>query len=71
MTRAKLAELIGKDIKTLSNWEKANPELIRLINQGIALDEQIEEAEKHLEKLKEIKEQAAKGKLNLKTHKEH
>jgi transcriptional regulator with XRE-family HTH domain len=66
MTRAKLAELIGKDIKTLSNWEKANPELIRLINQGIALDEQINEAERNLEKLKYIKEKADKGRLNVK-----
>jgi transcriptional regulator with XRE-family HTH domain len=65
MTRAELAELIGKDVKTLRNWEKNNPELIKLINQGLAIDEQIEEIEKHLKKLKEIKERANKSKLNL------
>jgi hypothetical protein len=65
MTRAELAELIGKDVKTLRNWEKTNPELIKLINQGLALDEQIDELEKYLKKLKEIKDKASKGKLNL------
>jgi hypothetical protein len=65
MTRTELAELIGKDVKTLRNWEKNNSELIRLINQGLALDEQIEEIERHLKKLKEIKEKASKSKINL------
>ena len=65
MTRAELAELLGKDVKTLRNWEKNNPEIIRLINQGLALDEQIEEIERHLKKLKEIKEKASEGKLKL------
>jgi prefoldin subunit 5 len=65
MTRVELAELLGKDVKTLRNWEKNNPELIRLINQGLAIDEQIEELERHLKKLKEIKEKANNGKINL------
>ncbi|WP_041956869.1 hypothetical protein [Sulfurospirillum arsenophilum] len=66
MTRAELAKLIGKDVKTLNNWEKTNPELVKLINQGLALDEHIEEVEKSLKKLKEIKESANSGKFKLK-----
>lgn len=66
MTRAELAKLIGKDVKTLNNWEKTNPELVKLINQGLALDEYIEEIEKNLQKLKDIKESANSGKFKLK-----
>ena len=66
MTRADLAKKIGKDVKTLNNWEKNNPELVKLINQGLALDEQIEEARRNLQRLEEIKEMANSGKFQLK-----
>lgn len=66
MTRAELAKKIGKDVKTLNNWEKNNPELVKLINQGLALDEQIEEAKRNLQRLEEIKEKANSGKFQLK-----
>lgn len=66
MTRAELAKKIGKDVKTLNNWEKNNPELVKLINQGLALDEQIEEARRNLQRLEEIKEMANSGKFQLK-----
>lgn len=40
--------------------------LIRLINQGFALDESIAVTEQHLENLKAIKEKANSGKFKLK-----
>ena len=66
MTRKELAELIGVDIKTLSNWEKDRPELVRLINLGLQTDKQIEETRKLLAKLEEIEQRASSGKFQLK-----
>jgi len=66
LTKQELAELLGTTRPTLNKWEKERPELIRLINQGLALDETIEEAEKHLDRLKEIKSKSNQGKLNYK-----
>jgi len=66
MEKKDLANLFGVSLKTLYNWEKDKPELVRLINQGLALDDQIEEVERHLEKLKEIKLKANTKKLRLK-----
>jgi len=65
MTRQDLAKQLNITRNTLTNWEKEKPELIRLINQGLALDDQIEETKKFLEKLQKIKENANNGKLNL------
>lgn len=66
MTRQELAEKLNITRNTLTNWEKEKPELIRLINQGLALDEQISETKKFLEKLEKIKEKASNNKINLK-----
>ena len=66
MNRQELAELLGITRNTLTNWEKEKPHLVRLINQGLALDDQIEEVERSLKKLKEIKEKANSGKFKLK-----
>ncbi|WP_326833113.1 helix-turn-helix domain-containing protein [Campylobacter portucalensis] len=67
MTRQELAELLNISRGTLNNWEKEKPELIRLINQGLALDEQIEETKKYLEKLENIQKRAITSKkINLK-----
>lgn len=67
MTRQELAELLNISRGTLNNWEKEKPELIRLINQGLALDEQIEETRKYLEKLESIQKRALiSKKINLK-----
>ena len=66
MNKDELAKLLGVSLKTLYNWEKEKPDLVRLINQGLALDESIEETRKHLERLEAIKENASKGKFNLK-----
>lgn len=64
MNRQELAELLNISRGTLNNWEKEKPELIRLINQGLALDEQIKETEIYLKKLEAIKEKAGSEKIN-------
>ena len=66
MTRQELAEKLNITRNTLTNWEKEKPELIRLINQGLALDDQILETQKFLEKLEKIKEKSNNGKINIK-----
>lgn len=66
MTRKELAELVDVDIKTLSNWERDKPELVRLINLGLQTDIQIEETRKLLEKLEAIEKKASSGKFELK-----
>ncbi|WP_457746557.1 MerR family transcriptional regulator [Sulfurimonas sp.] len=66
MNKQELAKMMGISLKTLYNWEKEKPDLVRLINQGLALDQSIEETRKHLERLEQIKENASNGKFNLK-----
>jgi predicted site-specific integrase-resolvase len=66
MNKNELAETLGISLKTLYNWEKEKPDLVRLINQGLALDDSIEETKRHLEKLELLKEKASNGKFNLK-----
>jgi DNA-binding XRE family transcriptional regulator len=60
MTDEKLAKLIGTTRQTISRWKKEYPERIRLLKQGLALDKTIEETEKHLQRLREIRENANK-----------
>ena len=60
MTDEELAKLIGTTRQTISRWKKQYPERIRLLKQGLALEETIQETEKHLENLKRIKEKANK-----------
>ena len=66
LTREELAKIFNISRQTLTNWEKEKPDLVRLINQGLALDESIEATEKHLENLKAIKDNASNGKFKLK-----
>ena len=66
MTKEELAKILNVSRNTLSNWEKEKPELVRLINQGFALDQSMEATEKHLTKLKAIKATANSGKFKLK-----
>jgi len=66
MNREELAKLLGVSRNTLTNWEKDKPELVRLVNQGFALDDSIEATRKHLRELEEIKEKANTGKFKLK-----
>ena len=53
-------------MNTLDSLQKENSELVRLINQGFALDESIEATKKHLAELEAIKEKASSGKFKLK-----
>jgi len=66
MTKQELAKLLNVTRPTLNKWEKERPELIKLINMGLALEDQIEETKKYLERLEKIKEKAESGKLQLK-----
>lgn len=66
MTREELADMFNVSRQTLTNWEKEKPDLVRLINQGLALDESIEETRRHLERLEQIKQEASNGKFKLK-----
>ena len=66
MTRQDLADILNISRQTLNAWEKEKPELVRLINQGFALDQSIEATEKHLAELKAIKATANSGKFKLK-----
>ncbi|WP_455755933.1 helix-turn-helix domain-containing protein [Sulfurimonas sp.] len=66
MKREELAELLNVSRNTLSNWEKEKPELVRLINQGLAFDELIEKTKVSLAELEAIKENASNGKFKLK-----
>lgn len=66
MNKNELADTLGISLKTLYNWEKEKPDLVRLINQGLALDDSIEETKRHLERLEELKKAASDGKFKLK-----
>jgi len=66
MTKEELAEMLGTTRQNLNKWEKERPDLVRLINQGLALDESIEETRRHLQRLEEIKKEASNGKFKLK-----
>lgn len=66
MTRQELADILNISRQTLNAWEKEKPDLVRLINQGLALDESIEETKRHLERLEQIKKDASNGKFKLK-----
>ena len=66
MTRQDLADILNISRQTLNAWEKEKPDLVRLINQGMALDESIEATRKHLENLEAIKDKASSGKFKLK-----
>lgn len=66
MNREELAKLLNVSRNTLTNWEKDKPELVRLINQGLAFDDLIEATKKNLTELEAIKEQANSGKFKLK-----
>lgn len=52
MTKKELAERINVDPKTLKNWETSKPELLKLINLGLATEKHLEETEKYIENIK-------------------
>lgn len=51
MTKKELAERINVDPKTISNWEKTKPELIKLIYLGLAAEQHQKDVEEYLEKI--------------------
>ena len=65
MTRAELAKDLGISLRTLTNWEKEKPKLVKLINLGLQVENQIVETKKHLEKLVDLEKEAEKGKFIL------
>ncbi len=66
MNRTELASLLKVDIKTLKNWEKDKPDLVRFINLGLQTDKTLEETKKLLEKLEELEEKSSSGKFQFK-----
>ena len=66
MTREELAKELNISLRTLTNWEKEKPKLVRLINLGLQTESTIEETRRLLEKLEEIEKKAGSGKFELK-----
>jgi len=66
LTKKELSEIFNISRPTLNKWEKEKPELVRLVNQGLLIDELIEEAERNLERLKKLKENIDNDKFNIK-----
>lgn len=63
MHREELAKKFNVSLKTLHNWEKDKPELIKIINLGLLAETQLEETRNHLKKLEIMKSEAEKGRL--------
>lgn len=51
-----MARILGITPMTLRNWRKEKPNLYKIIMQGFAFDEAIEEAKKNYEKLETLRE---------------
>jgi transcriptional regulator with XRE-family HTH domain len=66
LTKKDLAEIFNISRPTLNKWEKEKPELVRLVNQGLLIDELIDESEKNLKNLKTLKEKVDNNKFNIK-----
>lgn len=56
MTKRDIAGYLGVDYKTIFNWEKNKPNLYKTVMLGLMVDEVIEQNEKSLHELKELKE---------------
>ncbi|MGD9552996.1 MAG: helix-turn-helix domain-containing protein [Arcobacteraceae bacterium] len=56
MTQKELAQRLNIDPKTLRNWEKSKPELLKLIYLGLATEEHIKETEEYLKRIKKSQE---------------
>jgi len=54
MTQRDMAGILDIDVKTLRNWRKHKPELYKKVIQGFRLEEAVNEAKEHYEKLKKI-----------------
>ncbi|AFL69229.1 hypothetical protein Sulba_1950 [Sulfurospirillum barnesii SES-3] len=56
LTQQDMARILGITPMTLRNWRKEKPNLYKIIMQGFAFDEAIEEAKKNYEKLETLRE---------------
>jgi DNA-binding XRE family transcriptional regulator len=54
MTKKQLAERINVDPKTLTNWETTKPELIKLLNLGLATEAHVEDVDKYRKQLEKL-----------------
>jgi hypothetical protein len=50
-----MARLLGIDARTLRNWRKERPKLYEMVIKGFAFDEFIQQGEKNLQELKNLK----------------
>ena len=66
MTKNDLAKRLNIDIKTLSNWEKSKPELIKLINLGLSVEKQIKNSKNFLNEIETLENKTEIDKLLLK-----
>lgn len=61
MNKKEVAEFIGKDIKTIYNWEKTNPNLYKILEFYFQKESEINQTHKKLielfDKLSEIEQQ--------------
>ncbi len=55
MTQRDMAGYLDIDRTTLYNWRKKKPNLYKTVMMGLMVDEIIDETEKNLEKLKELR----------------
>jgi len=53
-----MAGILDIDVKTLRNWRKYKPELYKKVIQGFKLEEAVNEAKVHYEKLEKIANEA-------------
>ena len=56
MNKRDIAGYLGINRATLYNWEKNKPNLYKVVMLGLMVDELIDENEKNLNKLKDIRE---------------
>ena len=56
MNKRDIAGCLGINRATLYNWEKNRPNLYKVVMLGLMVDELIDENEKNLKKLKDIRE---------------
>lgn len=58
MTKRDMAAFLGVDVQTLRNWKKTRPNLYRVVLQGLAVDEAINESYESFCKLARFSENA-------------
>ncbi|MDD5211602.1 MAG: hypothetical protein PHV62_04245 [Sulfuricurvum sp.] len=54
LTQQDMARILDIDTKTLYNWRKYKPELYKKVMQGFKLEEAVNEAKEHYQRLEKI-----------------